>query len=246
MASISVPRTRWSISAGLESHSTSCCGLGAVGQKMSEDFLGRLGEELTLLVTGRLVERGRDSLGFGLAAQLLGRSPVGAPLVQRIEYQVAPLLVVEPLNELASRVVDDGRMTPTLYLPEHLHNQSRFAGPCVAHEFDMLRLGLQRDTHHVFGFGRDEADAIAIHGLVELFRCKQDWAFEPPSILQFLASADVFANGERELREQRKEAEEERRSVDAAELIAAEDGGAEVGMERRIEECLLRAAIENA
>ena len=40
----------------------------AVGQKMSKYLLRGLGEKLTLFVAGRLVERGGDGLGFGLAA----------------------------------------------------------------------------------------------------------------------------------------------------------------------------------
>ena len=62
---------------------------GSEGQQMGEDLLRRLGKELALLVAGGLVERGRNGLGFGLAAELLGRSPVGAPFVEGIEDDVA-------------------------------------------------------------------------------------------------------------------------------------------------------------
>src|ERR1035437_7493272 len=65
------------------------------GQQVSEDLLRRLGEKLTLLVAGRLVERGRDCLGFGLPAKLLGRPPIGATVVQRIEDNVATTEVIE-------------------------------------------------------------------------------------------------------------------------------------------------------
>jgi hypothetical protein len=108
---------------------------------VGKDFLRRLGEKLTLLVAGRLVKRGRNRLRFRLPAKLLGRSPIGAAGVQRVQHDVLALLVVEPLNELASRVVDDGHH-PGLNLPEYLHDEAGLAGPGVAHEFDVLRFGL--------------------------------------------------------------------------------------------------------
>ena len=87
-------------------------GRWAKGQQMGEDLLRRFGKELTLLVCGRLIERGRNRLGLGAAAQLLGRPPVGAAGVKRVENDVAVFAVIEPLNKLAGGIVDDGRMTP--------------------------------------------------------------------------------------------------------------------------------------
>ena len=179
-----------------------------VGQEMGKYLLRSFGKELALFVAGRLVQRSRDGLRFRLPAQLFGRSPIGAPLVQRVQHDVLALLVVEPLDELAGRVVDDGRMIPALNLTEDLHDECRLAGPGVAHEFDVLRFGLQRYPHHLFGLGSDEANAVAAHRLVELPRGEQDRAFEPTPVLQFLAAANVFADGERELREQRQEAKQ--------------------------------------
>ena len=75
---------------------------------MGENLLRRLGEKLTLLIVRGLVEGGGDSLGFGLPSQFLGRSPIGAAVVERIQNNVAALGGVEAANELTSRVVDDG------------------------------------------------------------------------------------------------------------------------------------------
>ena len=113
-------------------------------------------------------------------------------------------------------------MAPALNLTEDLHDECRLAGPGVAHEFDVLRFGLQRYPHHLFGLGGDEADAVSAHRLVELLGGEQDGAFEPTPVLQFLAAADVFADGEWELREQREEAEQERKLVDVAEPVASD------------------------
>ena len=99
-------------------------------------------------------------------------------------------------------------MTPALNLTEDLHDECRLAGPGVAHQFDVLRFGLQRYPHHLFGFGGYEADAVAVHRLVELLGGEQDGAFEPTPVLQFLAAADVLSDGKRELPEQRQEAEQ--------------------------------------
>ena len=121
---------------------------------MGKDLLRSLGEKLALLVGRRLVQRGRNGLRFGPSAKLLGRSPIGAARVQRIENDVAAITVVEPLHELAGRVVDDGRMAAALNLPEHLHDEGRLASPGVAHELDVLAFGPLRNPHHLLGLDR--------------------------------------------------------------------------------------------
>ena len=52
-------------------------------------------------------------------------------------------------------------MPPALNLPEDLHDERGLACAGVAHEFDVLRLGLKRYPHHLFGFGGFEADTVA-------------------------------------------------------------------------------------
>lgn len=67
----------------------------------------------------------------------------------------------------------------------------------------------------------------------------------PPSpILQFLAAADVFTDGERQLPQQRQQTEKERTFVNVAELFPLENRIAKVDMERRVEEGLLGTAIQ--
>jgi hypothetical protein len=58
----------------------------------------------------------------------------------------------------------------------------------------MLRFRLQRNSHHVPGFGCGEADSIAGDGLVELLGSEENWAFKTPAILQFLAAANVLTD----------------------------------------------------
>ena len=48
--------------------------------------------------------------------------PERAPLIERIEDQIAPFGTVELLDELARRVVDDARFSPCFDLPEDLPN----------------------------------------------------------------------------------------------------------------------------
>ena len=60
------------------------------------------------LSCGRLEQRHRQCLRLGAAAQLFRGSPIGAPRVERIEDDVAAVLVVKALDELAGRVIDDG------------------------------------------------------------------------------------------------------------------------------------------
>jgi len=117
---------------------------GSKSQQVGEDFLWCLREKLALLVGGRLIQRRGDGLGLGAAAQFLGRPPIGAASVQRIEDDVAPALVVKPLDELARRVVHDCRMASVPDLKEKLKDQSALANAGVPNQFDVLPFGLLR------------------------------------------------------------------------------------------------------
>ena len=141
-------------------------GRGAEGQQMGEDFLRRLGEKLALLIRGRLVERRGNGLGFGTAAQLLGRPPIGAAGIQRIQNDVA-VAVIEPLNELAGRVVHDGRMAPFFDLQEQLHDEPGLARARIAHQLDVLPFGVSWNAHELLGFDGFEANTIAFDGAIE-------------------------------------------------------------------------------
>ena len=85
-------------------------------------------------------------------------------------------------------------VAPALNLTEDLHDECRLAGPGVAHEFDVLRFGLLRYAHHLFGLGGDEADAVSTYRLVELFGSEQDRAFKPAPVLEFFAAANVLTD----------------------------------------------------
>ena len=129
---------------------------------MGEDLLRRLGEKLALLVRGRLVQGRGNGLGLGTATQLFGWSPIGAARIERIQNDVAAAGVVEPLHELAGRVIHDGRMAALFDLYEELHDQPGLARAGVAHDLDVLSFGALGDTHEVLGLGGFEADAIAL------------------------------------------------------------------------------------
>src|SRR5581483_6477577 len=121
-------------------------------QKMREDLLWRLDEKLALLVCRWLVERSRNGLCLGAAAQLLGRPPVGTAGIEWIEDDVFALWVIESLDELAGRVVDDGGMATLFDLKKKLHDEPGFACTGVSHDLDMLAFGLARDTHRTARF----------------------------------------------------------------------------------------------
>src|ERR1019366_2282682 len=162
------------------------------GKQMGKDFLRRFGKELTLLVAGWLVKRGGNRLRLSPPTQLFGGSPIGAAVVEWVQYDVPALGIKEALNELAGRVVDDGRVAAALNLAEDLHDERGFARAGVAHQLDVLRLSLERYTHHLGCFGGLEADAVSIHRLVELPGRKHDRSLEATAVLQFLPAFDVF------------------------------------------------------
>jgi len=96
-------------------------------EEMGEDLRGRLMEELVLRVRRRRIQRLGDRVGLGVLSDLLGRSPVRAAGVERIENDVAALFIVEPLDILAGRIVDDGGMTAVPDLRKDLGDEGRFA-----------------------------------------------------------------------------------------------------------------------
>src|SRR5271170_4966523 len=111
---------------------------------MGEDLLRAFDEEFTLPICCWLEERDRDCLRLSPSDKLLRRSPVGAALVQGIEHYVATAFIVEALDELTGRVIDDGRMAACLDLSKQLHDQGCLAGPGVADNLDVLVFGCPR------------------------------------------------------------------------------------------------------
>ena len=75
----------------------------------------------------RLIERNGQGLCLCFAAQLHGRIPVRHSGVKRIENDVAAMLVIELLHELACRVIDDGAVAACIYLIKQLANDARLA-----------------------------------------------------------------------------------------------------------------------
>src|ERR1035437_8685789 len=215
------------------------------GKEMGENLLRRLGEKLALLVAGRLVKRGCNRLRLSLAPQLFGRPPVGATVVQRVQYNVATFFRIEALNKFASRVVDDGRVASALNLPKYLHDERCLARARVSHQLDVLRLCLKRYPHHLFCFSGFEADTVSVHRLVELLGREHDRPLEQPAVLQFLAALDVFRDRKRKLRQQRKEPKQKRKLVDVPQLVAVINAPLQVLMQSRVKINLLRAAIQS-
>ena len=94
-----------------------------VRQKMGENLLRRLYEE-PIRDSFRLIQRNRQSLGFGLAAKLFRRVPVRHPCIEWIEHDVAAMRIVELLYKLAGRVINDGAVPAGVHLIEHLANDA--------------------------------------------------------------------------------------------------------------------------
>jgi hypothetical protein len=61
-------------------------------------------------------------------------------------------------------------VTPALNLSEYLHDERRLARAGVAHQLDVLRLGLKRYSHHLFCFGSFESDTVPSTGVTRLLR----------------------------------------------------------------------------
>ena len=111
---------------------------------MGENLLRRFDEE-AIGHAFRLIERDGQCLGFGLAAQLLRRIPIGHSSIKRIENDVAAMRIVELLHELAGRVVNDGAVAACFDLVEHLANDARLAGASVADDQEVLVFGIARN-----------------------------------------------------------------------------------------------------
>lgn len=60
--------------------------------------------------------------------------------------------VIETLDELAGRVVDNGGMAALPDLEKKLHDEPGFACTGVSHDLDMLAFDVARDTHRTARF----------------------------------------------------------------------------------------------
>src|SRR6266568_2929755 len=152
---------------------------------MSEDLLRAFDEEFTLPVVRRLEERGGHGAGLGAADEFLGRSPIWAAAVERIEHNIAAALVEEAFDELAGGIVKDGRMPARLNLPQHLHDDGCLATSGVAYDLEMLVFSPQRNAEHLPALIDLDADSRPSNGLVELLRRYENRPLESPAIFHF-------------------------------------------------------------
>src|ERR1035437_9808231 len=153
---------------------------------MSEDLLRAFDEEFTLPDVRGLEERGGHGASLGATDQFLGRSPIGAAAVERIENNVTAAFVVKPFNELAGRVIDNGRVTARLNLAQHLHDDGCLATSGVADNLEMLVLSPQRNAEHLPALIDLDADSRPSNGLVELLWRYENWPLETAAVFHFL------------------------------------------------------------
>src|SRR5579875_3202688 len=198
---------------------------------MREDFLRRLDKELALLVGRWLVERRRNRLRLGSTAQLLGRPPVGTAGIEWIEDDVLALRLIETLDELAGRVIDDSGMAALPDLEKKLHDEPGFACTGISHDLDMLAFDLARDTHRTARFEGLKSHSVPLHGAIEGRRRHQSRSLQEPSVLALPKAFDVLAYRKRKLDEEANEAQNSRPEKESSQASAAIDELLQEGME---------------
>src|SRR6202166_1940702 len=172
---------------------------GAIGHQECEDLLRGLDEELTLLVLRRLEEGHGKSLRFGATAEFFSGPPVGTPLIERIQDNVAVFRIVKALDELACGVVDDRGIATMFYLPKNLEHDHSLARSGISDDLHVLGLRALRYADHCLHFVGLNAYAIACDPVVELLRSHHFGAFQSSSVSQRLASSNVLRDGKRQL-----------------------------------------------
>ena len=74
----------------------------------------------------------------------------------------------------------------------------------------MLVFGRARNAQWVLAIVGFDADAVALHGLIELLRCDHNGALQATPVFHFLVPADVPRNRKRELDKKRHDSKAER------------------------------------
>src|SRR5208337_4411488 len=115
-----------------------------------------------------LVKRDGQGLGLSLAPEFFRWVPVRHPGVERIEHDVAAVLVVKLFHKLAGGIVDDGAVAASVHLIKHLADDARLARAGVADNEKVLILGVAWNPQRALGIVGRDADAIAGNGLREL------------------------------------------------------------------------------
>ncbi len=174
----------------------------AIGHQEGEDLLRGLDEKFTLLVLRRLEEGHRQSLRLGASAEFFRGPPVGTPLIERIQDNVAVFRVVKALDELPCGVVDDGGIATMFYLPKNLEHDHSLARSGISDDLHVLGLRPLRYADHCLHFVGLNAYAIPCDPVVELPRSHHLGAFQSSSVSQRLASSNVLGDGKRELDDQ--------------------------------------------
>src|ERR1700684_1598828 len=175
---------------------------GAIGHQEGEDLLRRLDEKLALLVLRRLEEGHRKSLRLGPSAEFFSGPPVGTPLIERIQDNVAVFRVVKAFDELPSGVVDDRGIATMFYLPKNLEHDHSLARSGISDDLHVLGLGPLWYADHCLHPVDLDAYAISCDPVVELPRCHHLGALKSSSVPQPLAPSNVLGDGKRELDDQ--------------------------------------------
>src|SRR5208282_619742 len=171
----------------------------AIGHQEGEDLLGGLDEKFTLLVLRRLEERHRQSLRLGASAEFFRGPPVGTPLIEPIQDNVAVFGIVKAFDELPCGVVDDRGIAAMFYLPKNLEHDHSLARSGISDDLDVLGLRPLRYADHCLHFVGLDAYAIPCDPVVELPRSHHLGALQSSSVSQRLASANVLGDGKWEL-----------------------------------------------
>src|SRR5579864_5972414 len=171
----------------------------AIGHQEGEDLLRGLNEELTLFVLRRLEEGHRQSLRLGASAEFFRGPPVGTPLIERIQDNVAVSRVIKAFDELSCGVVDDRGIATMFYLPKNLEHDHSLARSGIPDDLHVLGLRPLRYADHCLHFVGLNAYAVPRDPVVELPRSHHLGPFQSSSVSERPASSYVLGDGKWEL-----------------------------------------------
>src|SRR6266705_1163692 len=120
-------------------------------EQVRKDFSRGLHEERVFVVSvGE--KRCGQSQSIGSLPQFIPWSPVGHPLVQRIENQIAARWSKKVGHVVGGRrrIVHDGRLTALLDLQQDLPDQRTLSFARIAHNQNVARFGLARQAQPSF------------------------------------------------------------------------------------------------
>src|ERR1700688_938783 len=162
----------------------------AISHQEGENLLRGFDEKLTFLVLRRLEEGHRQSLRLGASAEFFSGPPVGTPLIERIQDNVAVFRVVKAFDELPCGVVDDRGIATMFYLAKDLEHDHGLARPGISDDLHVLGLRPLRYADHCLHYLGLNAYAIPPDPVVELRRSHHLGAFQSSSVSQRLAPSN--------------------------------------------------------